>query len=59
MSAGQGGEVFISRPEDSRTLAKLLQVTGAIRGLAISPDEHLIAVTSEDGLSLILGGLDD
>ena len=59
VSAGQGGEVFISRPEDRRTLAKLLQVTGAIRGLAISPDEDLIAVTSEDGLSLILGGLDD
>jgi hypothetical protein len=34
-------------------------VTGAIRGLAISPDEHLIAVTSEGGLNLILGGFND
>jgi WD40 repeat protein len=57
VSAGQDGAVFISRPGDRRTLAKLLQVTGAIRGLAISPDEHLIAVTSEEGLNLILGGL--
>jgi WD40 repeat protein len=59
VSAGQDGAVFISRPGDGRTLAKLLQVTGAIRGLAISPDEHLIAVTSEEGLNLILGGLWD
>ena len=59
VSAGQDGAVFISRPGDSRTLAKILQVTGAIRGLAISPDEHLIAATSEGGLNLILGGLDD
>ena len=57
VSAGQDGAVFISRPGDSRPLAKVLQVIGAIRGLAVSPSEYEIAVTNESGLHLIRGGV--
>jgi WD40 repeat protein len=59
VSGGQDGAVFLSRPGDNRALAKLLQVTGGIRDLAISPDEQVIAVMSEGGLSLIRGGRSD
>jgi hypothetical protein len=59
VSGGQDGAVFLSRPGDNRALAILLQVTGGIRDLAISPDEQVIAVMSEGGLSLIRGGRSD
>jgi WD40 repeat protein len=57
VSAGQDGAIFISRPGDSRPLAKVLQVIGAVRGLAVSPNEHGIAVTHENGVHLIRGGV--
>jgi WD40 repeat protein len=53
ISAGQDGAVFISRPEDSRPIAKLLQTDQAIRSMCVSKDEESILIVTESGLNII------
>jgi WD40 repeat protein len=53
ISAGQDGALFISRPDDSRPIAKLLQADHAIRWMTISSDETSIVALTEDGVYIV------
>ncbi|MCP4012305.1 MAG: hypothetical protein GY728_04250 [Phycisphaeraceae bacterium] len=53
ISAGQDGALFISRPEDSRPIAKLRQLDHAIRWMTISKDETFILVVTEIGVHVV------
>jgi len=53
ISAGQDGAVFISRPEDSRPIAKLLQLDHAITSMCVSKDEETVVIVTEAGLHII------
>jgi len=53
LSAGQDGAVFIARPEDSRPIAKLLQLDHAIRWMTVSSDETSVVVLTEKGVNIV------
>lgn len=53
ISAGQDGAVFISRPEDTRPIAKLLQLDHAIDWMTVSKDDASIVVVTEAGIHII------
>ena len=54
LSAGQDGAVFISRPTDSRPIAKLLQLEHAVRWMATSTDGTCVMVLDEDGIHFVM-----
>ncbi|MAB72064.1 MAG: hypothetical protein CMJ54_06120 [Planctomycetaceae bacterium] len=53
LSAGQDGALFISRPEESRPIAKLLQLDHAIQWMTVSSDETSIVVATEKGVNIV------
>ncbi len=53
ISAGQDGAVFISRPDDSRPIARLLQLDHPVRWLTVSTDETCIVAVTDAGLHII------